>query len=58
MITLLELLNEPIATTVIATHGLTVTVVALTAVFDPSPQRRKEARATLALLLGQDRTSP
>lgn len=58
MITLLELLNEPIATTVIATHGLTVTVVALTAVVDPSPQRRKEARATLALLLGQDRTSP
>ncbi|MFD4034460.1 hypothetical protein ACFWVP_29130 [Streptomyces sp. NPDC058637] len=56
MITLLEQLNEPIATTVIAAHGITVAIVALTAVFDPSPQRRKEARATLALLLGQDRT--
>ncbi|MER7911787.1 hypothetical protein [Streptomyces sp. NPDC096068] len=59
MLTLLELINEPIiATTVIATHSLTVATVALTAVLDPSAQRRKEARMVLALLLGRDRTDP
>ncbi|MFC8510410.1 hypothetical protein ACFU3J_25055 [Streptomyces sp. NPDC057411] len=55
MLTLLELINEPISTTVIATHGLTVVTVALLAVFDPSAERRKEARLVLALLLGRDR---
>ncbi|MEU2119499.1 hypothetical protein ABZ567_28505 [Streptomyces sp. NPDC016459] len=55
VLTLLELINEPIATTVIATHGLTVTTIALTAVLDPSAQRRKEARMVLAVLLGRDR---
>ncbi|MGX8259673.1 hypothetical protein [Streptomyces sp. P9-2] len=56
MLTLLELLNAPIATTVIATHGVTVAVVALTAVLEPSAERRKEIRMVLALLLGRDRT--
>ncbi|MCF3106970.1 hypothetical protein IPZ58_36250 [Streptomyces roseoverticillatus] len=55
MLTLLELINEPISATMIATHGLTVATVALMAVLDPSAQRRNEARMVLALLLGRDR---
>ncbi|MEU6904128.1 hypothetical protein ABZ935_01990 [Streptomyces coeruleorubidus] len=55
MLTLLELTNEPITAIVIATHGLTVVTVALTAVLDPSAQRRREARMVLAVLLGRDR---
>ncbi|MET9519964.1 hypothetical protein [Streptomyces sp. NPDC002994] len=55
MLTLIELINEPITATVIATYGLTVATVALMAVLDPSAQRRKEARMVLALLLGRDR---
>lgn len=58
LLTLLDLFAQPVVTTVIATHGLTTSLVALTAVFDPSAGRRQEARTTLALLLGQDRTTP
>ncbi|WP_168715494.1 hypothetical protein [Streptomyces sp. LRa12] len=55
MLTLLELINEPISATVIGTHSLTVATVTLVAVLDPSAERRKEARKVLALLLGRDR---
>ncbi|MEV7085626.1 hypothetical protein AB0O07_06995 [Streptomyces sp. NPDC093085] len=55
MLTLLELINEPISATVIATHSLTVATTALMAVLAPSAERRKEARMVLALLLGRDR---
>ena len=46
-------LNSPLATTVLATHSLTVGGLALTAVCAPTARRRQVALKALAVLLGR-----
>ncbi|ALV47970.1 hypothetical protein EF913_04845 [Streptomyces sp. WAC04189] len=53
MYRLLDLLNNPLATTLLATHSLTVGGLALTAVYAPTAQRRQAALKALAVLLGR-----
>ncbi|MDX3641326.1 hypothetical protein [Streptomyces sp. MB09-02B] len=50
---LLDLLNSPFTTTLLATHSLTVAGLVVTAVCAPTTRRRQAALKALAVLLGR-----
>ncbi|MGW0954764.1 hypothetical protein ACWDAO_12520 [Streptomyces sp. NPDC001212] len=50
---LLDLLNSPFITTLLATRSVTVAGLALTAVCAPTARRRQAALTVLAVLLGR-----
>lgn len=55
---LLDLLNSPFTTALLATHSLTVAGLVVTAVCAPTARRRQAALKALAVLLGRPPRPP
>ncbi|WP_432177126.1 hypothetical protein [Streptomyces sp. Tue6028] len=55
---LLDLLNSPFVTALLATHSLTVAGLVLTAVCAPTARRRQAALKALAVLIGRPPRPP